>query len=81
MAVCPNGHDSASDDFCDVCGMRIVGSPATGPSPVASVPPPWPGTGAETCPRCGIPKDRPVLRGLRLQLPGSPLQPGRLPAS
>ena len=23
MAVCPNGHDSASDDFCDVCGMRI----------------------------------------------------------
>ena len=56
MAVCPNGHDSASDDFCDVCGMRIVGSPATGPSPVASVPPPWPGTGAETCPRCGIPR-------------------------
>ncbi len=56
MAVCPNGHDSASDDFCDVCGMRIVGSPATGPSPVASVPPPWPDTGAETCPRCGIPR-------------------------
>ncbi len=24
MAVCPNGHDSASDDFCDVCGMRIL---------------------------------------------------------
>jgi FHA domain len=29
MAVCPNGHDSASEDFCDVCGMRIGGSPAT----------------------------------------------------
>ena len=28
MAVCPNGHDSASDDFCDVCGMRIGGNPA-----------------------------------------------------
>ena len=28
MAICPNGHDSASDDFCDVCGMRITGSPA-----------------------------------------------------
>jgi FHA domain len=27
MAVCPNGHDSASDDFCDVCGIRIL-SPA-----------------------------------------------------
>ena len=35
MAVCPNGHDSASDDFCDVCGMRI-GSPSAGPSPAAS---------------------------------------------
>ena len=28
MAICPNGHDSASDDFCDVCGMRIAGSPS-----------------------------------------------------
>ncbi len=56
MAVCPNGHDSASDDFCDVCGMRIGGSPATGPSPAASVPPPWPDVAAETCPRCGTPR-------------------------
>ena len=56
MAVCPNGHDSASDDFCDVCGMRIGGSPPTGPSPAASVPPPWPDIAAETCPRCGIPR-------------------------
>jgi FHA domain len=30
MAICPNGHDSASDDFCDVCGMRIAGSPSPG---------------------------------------------------
>ena len=30
MAICPNGHDSASDDFCDVCGMRIGGSPSSG---------------------------------------------------
>ena len=22
MAVCPGGHDSVSDDFCDVCGLR-----------------------------------------------------------
>jgi hypothetical protein len=28
MAICPNGHDSASEDFCDVCGMRIAGSPS-----------------------------------------------------
>jgi hypothetical protein len=23
MAVCPDGHQSGSDDFCDVCGLRI----------------------------------------------------------
>ena len=26
MAVCPDGHDSASGDFCDVCGLRIIAS-------------------------------------------------------
>ena len=44
MAVCPNGHDSASDDFCDVCGMRIDSNQAR---PVSQ---PAPG---ESCPRCG----------------------------
>ena len=66
MAVCPSGHDSASDDFCDICGMRIGGSqaaaapaagaPATGPAPAATGPaPPRPGPApaAEPCPRCG----------------------------
>ncbi len=69
MAVCPNGHDSASDDFCDICGMRIAGppssplSPATGsapagaPSTVAGGPSPCPGqASAEPCPRCGTPR-------------------------
>src|SRR5919201_2267266 len=41
MAVCPNGHDSASDDFCDICGMRMgagapAGQPATGSAPAAA---------------------------------------------
>jgi hypothetical protein len=31
MAICPNGHDSASDDFCDICGMRIAGNPSPSP--------------------------------------------------
>ena len=26
MPTCPSGHDSASTDFCDVCGMRMDGS-------------------------------------------------------
>jgi FHA domain len=44
MATCPSGHDSASDDFCDVCGIRI-GATATMPAPAA--------TAAEACPQCG----------------------------
>jgi len=72
MAVCPNGHDSASDDFCDTCGMRIggspppgspqPGSPATGSSPALGAPPaarPDPAAtagAAEPCPRCGTPR-------------------------
>ncbi len=31
MAACPAGHDSASDDFCDVCGTRIGGSRGSSP--------------------------------------------------
>jgi len=38
MATCPSGHDSASDDFCDVCGIRIGGATEFPPSP-AAVPP------------------------------------------
>ena len=26
MATCPAGHESASADYCDTCGMRIGGS-------------------------------------------------------
>jgi hypothetical protein len=41
MATCPSGHESASDDFCDVCGIKIAATGATGAPP------------AEPCPRCG----------------------------
>jgi hypothetical protein len=55
--LCPNGHRSEADDFCDVCGSRLAGvgpvaavdgerdgaAPATDP---AAFP-------AEPCPRCG----------------------------
>ena len=65
MTLCPNGHDSASDDFCDVCGMRIGGTSASsgpGSAPAAGGPAPWPGpaassgTAPEACPRCGTPR-------------------------
>jgi FHA domain len=58
MATCPSGHESASDDFCDVCGIRIgaaTGFPPPYPaltlpdgSTTATVPAP-----AEACPQCG----------------------------
>jgi hypothetical protein len=73
MAVCPNGHDSASDDFCDTCGMRIGGSPPPGspqpgspaagssgaPSTARPDPDPYPASApaAEPCPRCGTPRN------------------------
>jgi len=64
MAVCPNGHDSASEDFCDVCGMRITSTPGSthGPGTTGSSsamgmpgtgPVPPPAIVGEPCPRCG----------------------------
>jgi hypothetical protein len=65
MATCPAGHESASTDFCDTCGIRI-GGPApgtaaqppggTGPSGGATAAGPAqlaPAAAAEPCPNCG----------------------------
>jgi hypothetical protein len=37
-AQCPNGHSSATDDFCDVCGAPIAAG--TDPAPAAASPAP-----------------------------------------
>jgi FHA domain len=53
VATCPDGHASASDDFCDVCGMLIGAPPSLAPPTEAS---PVTGPGAEPdqpCPECG----------------------------
>jgi FHA domain len=47
MATCPSGHDSADDDFCDVCGFAI--GPTAFPSTIAAVVP-------LQCPHCGVPR-------------------------
>ena len=61
-AVCPAGHTSQSDDYCDVCGMPIEAGTATGEA--ATPPPPTdaPSQAAEqtsrpaqSCPNCGTP--------------------------
>jgi FHA domain len=31
VATCPSGHESASDDFCDVCGYLIGAAPSLAP--------------------------------------------------
>ncbi|MFF5704218.1 FHA domain-containing protein [Streptomyces sp. NPDC012794] len=61
MPTCPNGHQSASDDWCEVCGHRMAapagasaapshgyGYPPTGGEPTAQ---------AELCPRCRTPRE------------------------
>ncbi|MEU0459144.1 FHA domain-containing protein, partial [Streptomyces sp. NPDC006129] len=40
MPTCPNGHQSGSDDWCEVCGHRMAGAVPPPPPP-----PPPPGGG------------------------------------
>jgi hypothetical protein len=58
---CPNGHDSTTDDFCDVCGEPISPTPTPGaPAPPKAAassltlpePPATPGA-TQPCPNCG----------------------------
>lgn len=71
MPTCPNGHQSGSDDWCEVCGHRMAGAgaPAGAVPPPAPSPPPAPGYGypgpgdpnataqAELCPQCRTPRE------------------------
>ncbi|HEY7592838.1 MAG TPA: FHA domain-containing protein [Actinophytocola sp.] len=57
MPTCPAGHDSADDEFCDVCGREIGGAPPADPAaaaPAAPAAPDLPPAGA-TCQACGAP--------------------------
>jgi len=58
-ARCPAGHETASEDYCDVCGLPVgapsIPSAATSGGaaavPAGLVPPPLPGAG-KPCPHC-----------------------------
>ncbi|MBO0820889.1 MAG: hypothetical protein J2P26_08585, partial [Nocardiopsaceae bacterium] len=61
MATCPSGHESVSDDFCDVCGIRLGAPTLSAVEAGASS-----GMGSlddtvevagPSCPRCGAPRD------------------------
>ncbi|MEV4369606.1 FHA domain-containing protein [Nonomuraea sp. NPDC049637] len=52
MATCPQGHDSGSDDYCDVCGAQMSGTPAAPqPQPAAAT-----AGGDDACPVCQTPR-------------------------
>jgi hypothetical protein len=53
MPTCSAGHDSASTDFCDVCGRQLAAAPA--PPTAAEAAPAAPSGGAP-CPVCGEPR-------------------------
>ena len=54
MPTCPAGHDSASSDFCDVCGSdRASASRGGDASGVTAVIGSQPAAPAEPCPLCG----------------------------
>ncbi|GAA1018782.1 hypothetical protein Aple_026110 [Acrocarpospora pleiomorpha] len=49
MAICPEGHDSADEEYCDVCGALLAGAPsAPAVRPDADQ--------LDDCPDCGAPR-------------------------
>jgi hypothetical protein len=61
-STCPQGHTSATDDFCDVCGTPIepVSGAVVEPAPtVRSEPTPAPAPAAPAAPAAGPPKTCP----------------------
>ena len=53
MATCPAGHDSATADYCDTCGLVIEAPTAALPAVAPATPA---GSRAETCAACGEPR-------------------------
>ncbi|WTY77678.1 FHA domain-containing protein [Streptomyces phaeochromogenes] len=53
MPTCPNGHQSETDDWCEVCGRRMSSAPPPSPAPVHHTAP----SATEPCPDCGTPRD------------------------
>jgi hypothetical protein len=51
-AVCPAGHTSASEDYCDVCGMPIDQSTVIPGSPPPPTDTPTQAPAGQTCPNC-----------------------------
>ncbi|MFF4328517.1 FHA domain-containing protein [Streptomyces sp. NPDC048387] len=59
MPTCPNGHQSASDDWCEVCGHRMAAPTSPPAAPSYGYPPTTgePTAQAELCPQCRTPRE------------------------
>jgi hypothetical protein len=75
MATCPAGHETNQTDFCDVCGLPVVGgAPTTTAVPAAAQPQTAP---VVTCPNCRTPN---VADALFCEACGFDFTTGTLPA-
>jgi hypothetical protein len=74
MAICPNGHDSVTDDVCAVCGARIATSPVRVVGRHHAGGPPLAGGRENTCPWCGNPSSGQFCAqcGFRVRRPFAP---------
>jgi hypothetical protein len=88
VAICPAGHDSADDDFCDVCGVLIGAAPSLVPEPSPNGGPGTgvPGTGGgpeqargEPCPRCGAIRAGQFCEGCGYDFAAAPTPPAPYP--
>ena len=55
MTLCPNGHSSASTDYCDVCGTPMVAAAPVAPTPTMAMPTVSRSSEPITCPNCSFP--------------------------
>jgi len=58
---CPEGHTSASGDYCDVCGAPIQAAQPSAPAPSAAAPTTAIPTGPAVCPNCSYPNEAGAL--------------------
>jgi FHA domain len=86
VATCPAGHDSAEDDFCDVCGVLIGAAPSLVSQPpsgedrntgisgagMSSAGGVLDGQAGEPCPRCGTPRGGQFCEGCGYDFKAAP---------
>jgi hypothetical protein len=77
--LCPNGHLSETDDYCDQCGAKMGDPTASAPAPSAPAPATAAAPSAATvpCPSCGAPNNPGdkfcEVCGYDMSLPAPPL--------